>query len=1056
MDLALATDVDNKWQRFRWEQLQRWAESCLRKTNQRFNVKTSHIKSDDGGPDITKKLKNELTSMSKNSAFPVVGVGASAGGLESFMELFKSLPPDTGMSFVLVQHLSPQHLSMLSALIQKTTKMNVQEAKDQMPIGPNNVYIIPPNATLEIFHGVLHLSPMSEPHSSLMPVNLFLTSLARDQGNLAIGVILSGTGSDGSIGLKDIKADGGITFVQDPVDAKFDGMPKAAIGLAAPDFVLPVKEISRELVRIAGHPVVRKTLPLEDSSPNAETEVILQKIFILVRSSTKIDFSTYKYPTVIRRIKRRMVLHRIETLKNYLEYLQVTPIEVKALFEDLLINVTDFFRDNEAFESLKAGVFPEMMRDRVSGTPIRIWVPGCSTGEEVYSIAISLLEFLGDAVNKFPIQIYGTDICESAIKIARLGVYPESASRKISQDRLERFFIKEQGGYRIAKSVRDLCIYSIQDVTTHPPIHRLDLLSCRNLLIYLGSQIQKKLMETFFYALSPNGFLMLGSAETVGKAATLFEIVDKKNKIYQKKSSHIQAGRNLGDMPLQNTSYAAQPLLEDVTLKRPLKVVDPVHVAEQLMLETYSPAWVLVNKSLDIVQFRGSTDRYVAPASGHPTWSLMKMLRDGLAPSVRVLIHSALKENKPVRKNGLTVTHGKSIGLVDVEAAPLNITNQDPYCLVVFTERKVEKVMKVKDTGRKGKNNKADPVVVENIALKEELLLTHKSLQSIIEDQNATSEEMQSTNEEVLSANEELQSTNEELETAKEELQSTNEELTTLNDELSNRNHELDNLSNDLINVLSNASVSIVMVGADLRIRRFTPMAEKLLNLIPSDIGRVLTEINFGFQIDKLEDQVNEVIKTMNTFEMEARDKKGIWYSVRIRPYKTIDNKIDGAVIVFININDFKIKQNLIEEARRYSEGVIQTVRDPLIILDKDLCVERANQAFYDTFHVTEKDTIGRQFYDLGNRQWNIPELKTLLEDVLPQKAEVRNFEVIHDFQAIGEKIMVLNARTLEWEGQKKHLILIGLHDLTERELLKKSEQNGKGNGTKKSATTRT
>jgi two-component system, chemotaxis family, CheB/CheR fusion protein len=1002
------------------------------------------------------KINNEVTPLPKYPAFPVVGVGASAGGLESFMEMFKSLPPDTGMSFVLVQHLSPQHLSMLSALIQKTTKMNVQEAKDQMPIGPNNVYIIPPNATLEIFHGVLHLSPMSEPHSGLMPVNLFLTSLARDQGNLAIGVILSGTGSDGAVGLKDIKADGGITFVQDPKDAKFDGMPKAAIGVVAPDFILSVRSISRELVRIASHPIVRKAMPHEESNPTPETEPILQKIFILIRSATKIDFSTYKYPTVIRRIKRRMVLHRIDTLKNYLEYLQVTPIEVKALFEDLLINVTDFFRDDEAFESLKAGVFPNMMKDRVPGTPIRIWVPGCSTGEEVYSIAITLLEFLGESVNKFPIQIYGTDICESAIKIARIGVYPETASRKISQDRLERFFIKEQGGYRIAKSVRDLCIYSIQDVTTHPPIHRLDLLSCRNLLIYLGSQIQKKLMETFYYALSPNGYLMLGAAESVGKAATHFEIVDKKNKIYQKKGGHIQPGPNLGNMPLQSASYSTQPVVEEVALKRPLKVVDPVTVAEQLMLENYSPAWVLVNKSLDIVQFRGNTDRYVAPASGQPTWNLMKMLRGGLAPTVRVLIHSALKENKSVRKNGLTVTHGKSIGLVDVEAAPLNITNQESFCLIVFIDRKVEKIVKVKEAGRKGKNNKTDPIFVENIALKEELALTHKSLQSIIEDQNATSEEMQSTNEEVLSANEELQSTNEELETAKEELQSTNEELTTLNDELSNRNHELDNLSNDLINVLSNASVSIVMVGSDLRIRRFTPMAEKLLNLIPSDVGRVLTEINFGFQIDKLEDQVNDVIKTMNTFEMEARDKRGIWYSVRIRPYKTIDNKIDGAVIVFININDFKIKQNLIEEAKRYSEGVIQTVRDPLVILDKDLRVERANQAFYDTFQVTEKDTIGRQFYDLGNRQWNIPELKTLLEEVLPQKVEVRNFEVIHEFQDIGEKVMILNARTLEWEGQKKHLILIGLHDLTERELLKKTDHNGDANGRRKPTATRT
>ncbi len=971
---------------------------------------------------------------SSSPVFPIVGVGASAGGLEAFMEMFKDLPSDTGMSFVLIQHLSPQHLSLLSTLIQKGTRMNVQEAEDQMRVRPNHVYIIPPNHTLEIFHGVLQLTTLTEQHSNILPINLFLTSLARDQGNLAIGIILTGTGADGADGLRNIEADGGITFVQEPTTAKFDGMPKAAILATSPDFILSVKDISKELVRIAAHPFIKRALMIEESEPSPETEKVLQKIFLLVRTATKIDFSTYKYPTMIRRIKRRMVLHRIDSLNQYFTYLQTAPQEVKFLLEDLLINVTNFFRDTEVFESLKENVIPQFMKDRAQGTPIRIWSPGCSTGEEVYSIAICLIEYLGDAFHKFPIQIYGTDICEPAIKIARLGSYPESASRNISPERLDRFFIKDNGRYRITKAVRDCCIFSIQDVTSHPPINRLDLLSCRNLMIYLGPTVQKKLMETFYYALNPNGFLMLGSSESVGSSANLFAIIDKKNKLFIKKGIPQFSVKTVSQEPLQTSVERLSKNSDKIPFKQLTKIADPVTLAEQLMLEKYSPAWVLVNQSLDIVQFRGATDHYIASASGQPTWNLIKMLRDGLAPSIRVLIHSAQKDMKPSRKNGLKVNSKPIPRVVDVEVIPLMPTPQDFFFLIVFVESKDTQKSLSKEKIQKRKSNEKDPILLENAALKEELALTHKSLQSIVEDQTATSEEMQSTNEEVLSANEELQSTNEELETAKEELQSTNEELTTLNDELTNRNNELDHLSNDLMNVLSNANVSIVMVGSDLRIRRFTPMAEKLLNLIPTDVGRILTEINFGFNINKLEERVGSVIRTMDTFEAEIQDRQGLWYSIRIRPYKTIDNKIDGAVLVFVNINDAKIKQNLIEDAKRYSEGVIQTVRDPLVVLDKDLHIERANQAFYDTFKVTEKETIGHTFYEIGNQQWDIPALKTLLEDVLPNKSEIRNFEVSHKFEQIGDKIIILNARTLEWEGQKKHLILIGLHDLTERE----------------------
>jgi two-component system CheB/CheR fusion protein len=976
-------------------------------------------------------MENQPVKKPMPSAFPIVGVGASAGGLEAFMELFRTLPPDTGMAFVLVQHLSPQHLSLLGSLVQKATRMQVEEISDGTTVIPNHVYIIPPNALLEIFHGVLHLSPIVAPHGSSMPVNSFLTSLARDQGNLAIGMILSGTGSDGAFGLREIKADGGITLVQEPSTAKFDGMPKAAIAEAAPDFVLKIEEMASELMKIASHPVVRKPVVAEESEPSPENAEILQRIYILLRGATKVDFSNYKYPTIIRRIKRRMVLHRIDGLKHYLAHLKSKPDEVSALFEDLLINVTSFFRDADAFESLKSRAFPELLDGRSQGAAIRIWVPGCSTGEEVYSIAISLNEFLGDKVNQFPIQIYGTDICQSSIKISRTGIFPESAVKNISSERLKRFFVREQGGYRVTRVIRDCCIFSIQDVISQPPINRLDLLSCRNLMIYLGQSAQKKLMETFFYALNPNGFLMLGAAESLGSAVSLFAIVDKKNKIYVKKNSPTQIAREYLDAP-PNAATVPSPPASETPLRVGLRPSNPVNDAERIVLNKFAPAWVLVNRTLDIVQFRGETDPYIAPASGQPTWNLMKMLRGGLSSDIRVLISSAMKDQKAVSRAGLKVTSGGVRRTLDVDAVPIDSAASEPHCLVVFKERVSERAK----SGTPKKGSKKERAInlrnSENVRLQEELERTQQSLQSIIEDLNTTNEEMQSANEEVSSANEELQSTNEELETAKEELQSTNEELTTLNDELLSRNKDLDHLSNDLLNVLSNANVSIIMVGRDLRIRRFTPMAEKCLKLIAADIGRNLMDINLGFPMEKFDEKISQVINTLTTIEAETQDRQGHWYSVQIRPYQTVDNKVDGAVIVLMNVDEIKLREKQVLAAERFSDGIIQTVRDPLVVLRQDLTVERANQAFYDTFRVNREATFGRSFYELGNGQWDIPALRELLEKVLVEGLEVRDFTVAHNFEQIGKKEMILNARKLEWEGQQKLFLLISIHEYLE------------------------
>lgn len=969
------------------------------------------------------KSANDKPDQSRPSdVFPIIGIGASAGGLEAYIELFKLLPPDTGMAFVLVQHLSPKHFSMLSEIIQKTTRMDVQEAKDATKILPNNVYVIPPNSIMEVFHGVLHLRPMNQPHSTNRLVDIFFRSLAYDHRNLAVGIVLSGTGSDGAQGLRDIKAEGGISFIQDPATAKFDGMPRMAMELDHPDKVLPIAALAKELVKITFKPNAR-VFALDASALTPENEAYLKQIFILVRSLTGTDFSTYKTPTIIRRIKRRMVLHRIDSLKHYHSFLESSKEEVKALFGDLLINVTEFFRNPEVFDALKTKVFPEILRDRAEGEAIRLWVPGCSTGEEVYSIAITLLEYLGKSAAKFPVQIYGTDISDDIVKKARAGLFPEAISKQISDERLSRFFIKEPNGYRVSPTVRQCCIFSTQDVTADPPIHRLDILSCRNLMIYLGPSVQQRLMENFFYALKPTGFLLLGASESVGTAASLFAIVDDKTKIYLKRATAAPPRRFLGKLKEPNPV----PKGADDTSHTNL-ASDPIALAEKIVLERYAPASILVNQAMDIVQFTGNTTHFISHKSGQPSWNLFKMLRDDLVTEIRVLLHSAQKEKIVAKKVGLQFKSGSKSRLLDLVAIPIATARIDAHYLVLFFVRALPQKSGEKIPARDEKQ------VSE---LKQELAATKSSLRSFMEEQNATNEELQSANEEILSANEELQSTNEELETAKEELQSTNEELVTLNDELSNRNSELTEANNDLSNVLSNAHGAIVIVGASMQIRRITPAAAKLLNIGLNDIGRKLMDFNLGFPTDVIEEKLTDAVRNVSTLEFELRNRAGNYYLIRIRPYKTVDNRIEGAVATFIDIDDLKTKERGILATQRYSNAIIQTMHDSLLVIDGSLRIQNANRAFYKTFRVDESATLGKLLYELGNGQWDIPELRKLLEEILPKKVEIEAFKVTHDFEHIGKQTMLINAQRLVWEHQKEILILLAIRRVADEDISK-------------------
>jgi two-component system, chemotaxis family, CheB/CheR fusion protein len=831
----------------------------------------------------------------------IVGVGASAGGLEAFEQLLAALPPDSGMAFVLVQHLAPKHESILSELLSKSTRMPVKEVSEGVNVEPNHVYVIPPNADMSIVDGVLHLSPLPPDRARRMPIDLFLRSLAEDQQSRAIGVILSGTASDGTLGIQAIKAMGGVTFAQDDESAKYNAMPRSAVAAGSVDFILPPGAIAKELTRIAKHVHIFAPDEPSESIEAATKNETLNKIYALLRNFSRVDFSYYKPGTIKRRITRRMFLRKIDNLDAYLQFLRKNRQEVESLFNDVLINVTGFFRDPEAYESLRKEAFPLILRNKGPNAPIRIWVPGCSTGEEAYSLAIALLEFLGERAANMQIQVFATDISESILQKARTGVYSESIAMDISTDRLKRFFQKADGGYQISKAVRDICVFAKQDIGKDPPFSKLDMISCRNVMIYMGPVLQKRILPLFHYALNPNGVLFLGSSETVGVFGEMFIALDKKYKIYAKKT--VDGPVNFEFVPRYDLE-ADHPRSQQEVSQRP----DLHKTADQILLNRFVPASVVVNDKLEIVQFIGQTGRFLDPVPGDATLNLLKLVKAGLQLELRLAFQRARRTGN-TRKEGVLIELDGALKTANFEILPVKSAGaKECYYLVVFEEGRVvhapgpsKPVEKIGDKKR-GKV-KASEVEIENSHLKEELDATREYLQSIIEEQRTTNEELRSANEEIQSSNEELQSINEELETAKEELQSTNEELTTVNEELQNRNDELSRVNNDLNNLLSSVSIPIVMLGNDLRIRRFTPVAEKVMNLIPTDIGRPITDIKTNLRIQDLRQSVTRVIDSLEIQENEVEDNTGRWYSMRIRPYRTLDNKIDGVVIVLIDLD---------------------------------------------------------------------------------------------------------------------------------------------------------
>ncbi|MGB8987552.1 MAG: chemotaxis protein CheB [Candidatus Sulfotelmatobacter sp.] len=961
--------------------------------------------------------------------FPIVGVGASAGGLEAFSELLHNLPEKTGMAFVLVQHLDPKHESALPEILGRTTKLPVEEVTDGTVVQPNHVYVIPANTSMMIDDGALQLRARMVVRGQHMPIDNFFRSLAEKVGQRAIGVVLSGTASDGTEGCRAIKAAGGLTFAQDEESAKYDSMPRSAVHAGCIDFILTPKDIARELGGIGQHPYVTHVLsgPKNDFRGMEGGEV--DALFGLLRESTGVDFTNYKHSTLQRRIRRRMDLNKIPNLKDYLLYIAKKPEEVDELYRDLLINVTGFFREPESFLALRKHVYPALFEGRKPDSPVRVWVAGCSTGEEAYSIAITLLEYLWTHTRNISqaataIQIFATDISETSLDRARSGLYTKAAVANISAERLKRFFVAQDGGYQVNKSIRDMCIFARQNLVKDPPFSNLDLVSCRNLLIYLGPLLQRRVIPTLHYALKPKGYLMLGDAESLAGFGDHFSLVDKKDKIYQKRKTTARMATYFA-----TTDYSPR---REEDAKSGLHFPAPFTVeneVEQLLINRFVPASVVVNDQLEIVQFQGKTGTYLEPAAGQPSFSLSKMAREGLVVDLRAALSQAKKNNEMVRKEGVHFqSEGKALQ-VDLEVLPLRGQGaQERYFVVVFQEPAVGAA---KSTGANGggKTRKAQTVTAESQNLRREIAQLRGQLSSLIEDHETTLEEFKSMNEEVLSANEELQSTNEELETAKEELQSTNEELMTLNEEMQNRNAELSSVNSDLLNLLDTVNLPVVMVSLDLRIRRFTPPSQKLLNLQPSDIGRKLGEIRTNLEFQDLETLVQETIHSASPQEREVREKSGAWYGLRIRPYKTWDNKITGAVI---SLQDIDTLKRTLDKTREYADELVENSQGCILLLDEKLRVTAGNRAFYRTFEVSAPETEGSSIYELGNGQWNVNGLRRVLEDIIPRNAQVSDYEVRHDFPKLGPRTMVVNARRVELHPGHPS-ILLAIEDVSRR-----------------------
>jgi two-component system, chemotaxis family, CheB/CheR fusion protein len=946
-------------------------------------------------------------SQSNTNGFLIAALGASAGGLEAFEKFFKHMPADAGIAFAVVQHLAPDHASALPELLARHTRMTVEQVRDHTKIAPNRVYIIPPNATLTIKDCKLRVAKPAEPRGHRTPIDSLFSSLAEDCGENAVCIILSGTGTDGTLGLRAIKEHGGMAMAQTTESAQYDAILRSAIATGLVDHVLPVEEMPTKLLEYAAF------LHSLNGKPNGlreQTGKHLDKIHSLLRRTAGHDFSHYKESTISRRLERRMKALQIESVEKYVEVLERQPEEASQLFKDLLIGVTQFFRDPEAFEILGREVIPKLFEGKGSDDQVRVGVVGCASGEEAYSIAILLCEHAATLDNSPKIQIFATDIDERGLEAARKGRYPESVAEHINAERLERFFAQQDGAYQVNRELRELCIFSSHSFIKDPPFSRLDLISCRNVMIYLGLDLQQKVLPLFHYALRSNSFLFLGPSENVSAHKDLFRTIDKKHRIFQRKES---VNRPAVRFPLTDIGRTSRPMHpggkqpEADELNLPKKL-------ERIILERYAPACIIVKDKGAAVYFSGQISRYLQHPAGSPETNVINMAREGLRLPLRTSLHRAATFHQRVVQKQVSVQVNDETRHVDLTVEPLPDFQDENLYMIVLEEVA---------PGPQQDDVPADAGSEETIrSLESELRLAHEHAE-------AAYEELETSNEELQSANEEYQSTNEELETSKEELQSSNEELETVNAELNRKVAELDHANSDLQNLLNGTQIATIFLDSELRIKNFTPAAGRVLRLIAGDAGRPITDLAAQFAERGLVEDAKEVLRTLSARERNLTGSQGGHYLMRILPYRTVHNVIDGVVITFTDVTQLKQAEQLIKEARIYAESIVDTVRESLVVLDAAFTIQSANESFYKLFQVTPEETNGLNLFKLGGGQWDIPELRRLLQELLPQHRTVEGFEVDFVFPKIGRKVIRLNASQLHHVP----LILLAMEDITDR-----------------------
>lgn len=863
--------------------------------------------------------------------FPIIGIGASAGGLEALEHFLEQVPPGSGMAYVIVQHLDPTRKGMIAELLQRKTRMKVGQIRTGTPVIPNRVYVIPPNKDLSIVNGVLHLSAPVTPRGLRLPIDYFLHSLGQDQQTWSVGVILSGMGADGTLGLRTIREKAGLTLVQETATAKFDSMPRHAIEEGLADVVAPPGELpARIIAHFAGLSETTRT----ENAPEGPKGGSLERVVLLLRAHTGNDFTHYRRNTLHRRIERRMGIHKIPKLAAYARYLEENPQELNLLFKELLIGVTHFFRDPAAWAELRGKVLPPLLARLEPGQALRAWMAGCSTGEEAYSLAILLREALGETTpdRKLVIQIFATDLDRDAIDHARQGVFPPDIASSISEGRLKRFFVKEERGYRIRQEIREMVIFAPQNLIMDPPFTKLDIVSCRNLLIYLTSEVQKKLIPLFHYALNPGGILFLGSAETIGDATDLFESLGGKSRLFWRRGSLSKPGTV--DFP---SSFSTTSPTASETRPAPKPPPSLQSLADQLILQHCAPPAVLTNEKGDIVYVSGRTGKYLEPAAGKANWNLFVMAREGLRYELARAFQEALRHADHVTLRGLKVEANG--GTQSVEVTVQRLSESGPLqgmFLTVFIDVTMPppagKIARLRDGGSR---------LAE---LEKELIKVHAESRIVHDEMQTSQEELRSTNEELQSTNEELQSTNEELTTSKEEMQSMNEELQTVNTELQSKVDELSRASDDMKNLLNSTDIATLFLDRNLNVRRFTPQATKIIKLIPADVGRPITDLASDLRYPELAEDARLILQTLASAEKPISARDGRWFTVRIMPYRTTDDRIDGVVITFADITSSKTLEARLrtQNARREKRRAGDARETPRIRKDSSALPRRA------------------------------------------------------------------------------------------------------------------